>query len=202
MKTLSASPFLCLPVDSHRKMLVTRVLMLANTNDWSSCELLVLWDVMMATWRQRNVGSTKAPFDNFSVHDDVIKWKHFPRYWPFVRGIRRSPVNSPHKGQWRRALMFPLICVWINGWVSNREAGDLRRFRAHSDVTVMISDFATVHIWSFDSPGHRSSLGAGSSAPPLNLSLWNTGQWWMWQMMAVQLVLHWYQIYNNKTLWV
>ena len=34
-------------------------------------------------------------------HDDVIKWKHFPRYWPFVRGIHRSPVNSPHKGQWR-----------------------------------------------------------------------------------------------------
>ena len=32
-------------------------------------------------------------------HDDVIKWKHFPRYWPFVRGIHRSPVNSPHKGQ-------------------------------------------------------------------------------------------------------
>ena len=28
--------------------------------------------------------------------DDVIKWKHFPRYWPFVRGIHRSPVNSPH----------------------------------------------------------------------------------------------------------
>ena len=39
-------------------------------------------------------------------HDDVIKWKHFPRYWPFVRGIHRSPVNSPHKGQWRGALMF------------------------------------------------------------------------------------------------
>ena len=32
-------------------------------------------------------------------HDDVIKWKHFPRYWLFVRGIHRSPVNSPHKGQ-------------------------------------------------------------------------------------------------------
>ena len=40
------------------------------------------------------------------THDDVIKWKHFPRYWPFVRGIHRSPVNSPHKGQWRRASMF------------------------------------------------------------------------------------------------
>ena len=39
-------------------------------------------------------------------HDDVIKWKYFPRYWPFVRGIHRSPVNSPHKGQRGGALMF------------------------------------------------------------------------------------------------
>ena len=70
-------------------------------------------------------------------HDDVIKWKHFPRYWLFVRGIHRSTVNSPHKGQWRGALMFSLICVWINGWVNNREAGDLRRHCAHYDVTVM-----------------------------------------------------------------
>ena len=52
---------------------------------------------------------------NKLLHDDVIKWKHFPRYWPFVRGIHRSPVNSPHKGQWRGALMFTLSCVWING---------------------------------------------------------------------------------------
>ena len=72
-----------------------------------------------------------------SFHDGVIKWKHFPRYWPFVRGIHQSPVNSPHKGQWRGALIFSLICVWINGWVNNREAGDLRRFRAHYDVSVM-----------------------------------------------------------------
>ena len=72
-----------------------------------------------------------------SIHDDVIKWKHFPRYRPFVRGIHRSPVNSPHKGQWRGALMFSLICVSINGWVNNREAGDLRRYRAHYDVIVM-----------------------------------------------------------------
>ena len=64
-------------------------------------------------------------------------WKHFPRYWPFVRGIYRSPVNSPHKGQWRRALMFSLICTRINGWVNNGEAGDLRRHRAHYDVIVM-----------------------------------------------------------------
>ena len=73
----------------------------------------------------------------FSVHDDIIKWKHFPCYWPFVRGIHQSPVNSPHKGQWRGALLFSLICVWINGWVNNGEAGDLRCYRTHYDVTVM-----------------------------------------------------------------
>ena len=70
-------------------------------------------------------------------HDDVIKWKYFPRYWPFVQGIHRSLVNSPHKGQWRGALMFSLICAWINRWVNNREAGDLRRHRFHYDVIVM-----------------------------------------------------------------
>ena len=72
-------------------------------------------------------------------HDDVIKWKHFPRYWPFVWGIHRSRWIANTKGQWRGALMFSLICVWINGWVNNRESGDLRRYRAHYDVIVMES---------------------------------------------------------------
>ena len=68
-------------------------------------------------------------------------WRHqmetFSRYWPFVREIHRSPVNSPQKSQWRGALMFTLICVWINSWVNNREAGDLRSHRVHYDVIVM-----------------------------------------------------------------
>ena len=48
-------------------------------------------------------------------HDDVIKWKHFPCYWPFVWGMCWSPVNSSHRGQWHGALMFSMICAWING---------------------------------------------------------------------------------------
>ena len=71
-------------------------------------------------------------------HDDVIKSKPFLRYWPFVRRIHRSPVNSPHKGQWRGALMFSFICALINGWVNNREAGEMRRHRGHFDVIVML----------------------------------------------------------------
>ena len=46
----------------------------------------------------------------------------FPRFWPFGRGNLRWPVNSPHKGRWRGALMFSLICAWINGWVNNYDA--------------------------------------------------------------------------------
>ena len=74
----------------------------------------------------------------FGGHFKVIKWKHFQRYWPFVLGIHLSPVNSPQKCQWCGALMFSLICAWINGWVNNREAGDLRCHHAHYDVIVMI----------------------------------------------------------------
>ena len=58
-----------------------------------------------------------------------------------VRGIHRSPVNSRHKGQWRGALMFSLICAWMNGYANNREAGDLRRHHAHYGVIVMVNGF-------------------------------------------------------------
>ena len=81
------------------------------------------------------VGHAKGNIVRFTViagcewhHYDVIKWKHFPRYWPFVREIHRSPVSSPHKGQWRG---------WIHGWVNYGEARDLRHHRALYDVTVM-----------------------------------------------------------------
>ena len=62
---------------------------------------------------------------------------NFLRYWPFMRRIHRSPVNSPHKGQWRGALMFSVIFARMNGWVNNRYAGDLRRHQVHYDVIVM-----------------------------------------------------------------
>ena len=84
-------------------------------------------------WRYINI----IRYSFILCHDDVIKWKHFPRNWPFVRKIHRSPVNFPHKGQWRGALMFSLIYVWINDWANNREAGDLRRQHGHYDVIVM-----------------------------------------------------------------
>ena len=66
-------------------------------------------------------------------------WRHqmetFPCYWPFVRGIHRSqrPVT--------RSFDVSLICSWINSWVNSRDAGDLRRHRAHYDDTLMCYSF-------------------------------------------------------------
>ena len=121
-------------------------------------------------------------------------WRHemktFSALLLFVRGIHRSPVNSHHKGQWRGglmfsliyawihkgqwrgALMFSLICAGINGWVNNREAGNLRRHRAHYDVMVMRfrrlaapwmpNDLAVLHNWV---SGHWAKGACGDQCP-------------------------------------
>ena len=62
----------------------------------------------------------------------------FLRYLSFARGIHRSQVDSPHKGQWRIVFMFSLICAWTNGSANNRGAGDLRRHPAHYNITVIV----------------------------------------------------------------
>ena len=66
-------------------------------------------------------------------HDDVIKWKHFPRHWPFVRGIPLTKASDAE------------VCVCTNGWVNNQDAGDLRHHRVPYDVTVMVSWSANLH---------------------------------------------------------
>ena len=95
-------------------------------------------------WHTHTISQRRQP-QTLSYNDDVIRWDHFPRYWPFVRGIHRSPVNPPHKVQWRGALMFSLICSRINGWVNNGEAGDSSMHRAHYDVTVMYEICSEYH---------------------------------------------------------
>ena len=95
----------------------------------------------MVTLNSSTNGALITPTRVVHCHDNAIKWKHFTRYWPFVRGFHRSPANSSHKGQWRGDLMFPLICAWINVWANNREAGVLRRHCAHYDVIVMVATY-------------------------------------------------------------
>ena len=87
------------------------------------------------TWKQpysricNHWYGSSVQFNSYSP-DDIIKWKHFPRCWPF-------------ESQRHGTLMFSLIYAWINGWVNNRVAGVLRRHRDHKDVIVMFDG------WSF-----------------------------------------------------
>ena len=74
-------------------------------------------------------------------HDHVIKWKHLPCYWLFARRIHRSRWIPLTKASDAELWCF-LICAWINEWVNNREAGDLRRHRAHYDVNVMVLKYS------------------------------------------------------------
>ena len=83
-----------------------------------------------------NVNLIDKPMGTFliKIYDDIIKWKHFSRYYPF-EGNPRSPVDSTQKGKWCGTLIFSLICAW------RRDAGDLRRHRSHYDFTVMLHIF-------------------------------------------------------------
>ena len=97
-----------------------------------------------------HIGDIANPIVNEVEHmpvtyDDVIKWKHLPRYWPFVRGIHRWPVDSPHKGQGRGAFDVSLISARTNGWANNRDVGDLRCRRPHYDVIIMIKKYMDIH---------------------------------------------------------
>ena len=153
-----------------------------------------------------------------NIHDGIIKWKHFLHYWPFVQGIHQSPVNSPHKGQWHGALMFSLNCVWINGWVNNREASDLRRYRGHYDVIVMISLFfvpmtylalflsagecsikniyCQVKTWFCNDMETLSTLLALSGANPLEVSPHKGPV--MWNFLMFLSIIAWMNCWTNN----
>ena len=80
-------------------------------------------------------------------------WRHqmetFSALLAICAGNSSVPGKFPHKGQWRGALMLSLICVWINGWENNREAGDLRRYRGNTfyyDVTIMERVSINLHV--------------------------------------------------------
>ena len=118
------------------------------------CFALVMFSKYIC-WYEFTVSSTLRKdcslATNFlKTHDDVIKWKPFPRHWPFVWGIHRSPVNSPHKGPWRGDLKFSLICALTNAWVNKRDAGDLRRHCAHREDVMTWTHYWP---WCVDSTG-------------------------------------------------
>ena len=83
----------------------------SNSSEYNKMNLMNALELWM--WYKQNETKPCVYITRLvECHDDVIKWKHFPRYWPAVRGICRSLVNSTHKCQWRGALIFSLIFAW------------------------------------------------------------------------------------------
>ena len=101
------------------------------------------------------------------------------------RGIHRSPADSPHKGQWR-GIMFSLICDWMNGWVNNRETGDLRRNRVHYDVIVRRRRYRNI-VWTL-------YIESTSNHPFKSFNIIIT-VYKRWQMRALSVKIY----YNNNT---
>ena len=102
------------------------------TSDFSTQRKV--WCFLCCLHRKNNAIYSRVSVDMMTSWNGNI----FLRYWPFMWGIHRSPVNFPHKVQWCGALMVSLICAPINAWVNNLGAGDLRRHRARYSVVVMI----------------------------------------------------------------
>ena len=123
-------------VHSKQSYMRTMLQMYPGHYPWGLNHMRFCWgNLWVSRFRPTNVCILRimheghTPCFVFLRHDDEIKWKHFPRYWPFVQGIHRPPVNSPHKWTVTRkmfSLVFSLICAWINCRVNNGEAGDLR----------------------------------------------------------------------------
>ena len=79
----------------------------------------------------------------------VSWWRHQMETFSALLAIcaGNSPVTGKflaHTGQWHGPLMFSLIWAWMDGWVNNGEAGDLRRYRAHYDAIAMMCLFTPV----------------------------------------------------------
>ena len=126
------------------------------------------------------------------IHDDVIKWKHFPRYCPFVWEIHRSPVNSPRKGHWHGYLMFSLICAWTDSWANNGDAGDLRHYRAHYDVIVMFRGLSVLYTVGF--------------TPAFLLYELDFILWWNVFLIScilysISMALEWFSYTSNTYIW-
>ena len=103
-------------------------------------------------------------------------------------------VNSPHKGQWHGALMFSLICAWIDGCVNSHKAGDLRRHHTHFDTIVMYSIIFTMSQTCIMSTHVEVCLCRGWSNlhEPSNLIIPTAGtSWkqeiWMWLMDVINI---------------
>ena len=122
--------------------------------------------------------------DNLGVSQDgVIKWKHFSHYWPFVRAPRWIPRTKASDAE---LSWFFFLCAWIHRLVNNREPGDLRRFRPHYDVIVMLGNCPQA--WSRQATNHYKNHGWPSSMSSYGVS---RGRWVKSVCLTLTYIMIW-----------
>ena len=77
--------------------------------------------------------------DEWWCHDMIMTWQWFPHYWPYVRGIHGSLLDSADKGPVTVTLIFPLLLAWISCWTNRRVVSAFRWHDAH-----VISPWCTI----------------------------------------------------------
>ena len=131
---------------------------------------------------------SKSPFASLTHNELKVRHPDILRTWSFISWWNIFCVTgplcgeftgSPNKGQWRGALLFSLICVWINGWVNNYEAGDLRRHRGHYDVIVMFSCEIPNLTWGMQQRG-------GYLSESITAAKWSS-TWTLWQGVSPKM---------------
>ena len=168
-----------------------------------------LWS-RLTVWCMTNVGSNwiiwykclpvSKDFEADVVRYDVIKWKYYPRYWPFVWGIHQSSVNFPHNGQWRGDLTFTLICA-LNKRLSKQSLGwwfetQSRPLWSHCNGCGLIYDaMITVHgiAWS-----HRTSSLTERMLTETCGDMWRHMASALWTVPHVLYM--WHEFYGQRTI--
>ena len=88
----------------------------------------------MEWFYRANIHNNPAPL--MPIHYGLIKWRHFPHYWPFwgeSTGHRWIPLTKTSDAE---LWCFNFICAWTNGWGNNLDAGDLKRYHTHYECKV------------------------------------------------------------------
>ena len=135
---------------SHRSQYVREILhwltifkMIFKNFHWTSCG--VKW------WKHENNSHADDIENNvaWDVYDIITWWSHQMEWFSALLALcaENSPVAGEFPSQRTVTRSFGVFfCASANGWVYNRDAGDLRRNHAHYGVTVMKSTFPKLYI--------------------------------------------------------
>ena len=147
-------------------------------------------------------------FENGNHYNNFVagcNWGGLHTWWrhqmeKFSALLALPPVDFPHKGQWRGALVFSLICGYTSGWANNRDAGDLRHYRAHYDATVMDhlkccqwlqSDFLSLRRFCYSSENIIENAGQDLANSQGNWDLSVISNYIHWSIILVPKALQW-----------